>query len=60
MTDGTRTAAPGGAPRRRITMEQTFKATVKDVWDLRTQRAVMGWESELGKFTKAIAAGVRP
>jgi uncharacterized protein YndB with AHSA1/START domain len=40
-----------------VRMVLTFEAMHDGTW---TQRAVMGWESELGKLAKVIEAGVRP
>lgn len=61
MTSGSRTAAPGGAPRRQITMERTFQAPIEDVWDLwTTQEGIESWWGPEGFSVKVRSLDLRP
>ncbi len=61
MTAKIQTVAPAKAPRRKITMERTYRATLDEVWDLwTTSEGIESWWGPEGFAVKVRKLDLRP
>jgi uncharacterized protein YndB with AHSA1/START domain len=61
MTEKTGAATSPAAPRRRITIERTYAATVEDLWDLwTTKEGIESWWGPEGFEVKVRKLDLRP
>lgn len=61
MTTRSRSAAEGGAQRRRVTLERTYDASVEDVWALwTTEEGIESWWGPDGFSVKVRKLDLRP
>jgi uncharacterized protein YndB with AHSA1/START domain len=61
MMRKTKTTTTSDGPRRRVTLERTYEASLEDVWDLwTTKEGIESWWGPDGFFVKVRSIDLRP